>query len=140
MKTHQFKVTVVAGNKPYAPGAPVPVGGKNGISPEEIESVEAVHGKWDETIGSASGKADVAGSAALKEAGKRADAAEKDLGEALVRVAALEAVITAQAKVDEASAALSAATDDEKALAALNGAEEALAKARKAADLAEPQA
>lgn len=138
-KTHKFRISVTTGAGRFAPGAPVPVGGKTGISPEEIETIEAVHGKWDETIGSALEKADAAESAALKAAEKRAADAEKDLGEARERIAALEAVIAAQAKVDEASAALSEATEDDKALAALEDAEAALAGAREAAGLDKPQ-
>lgn len=49
-QTHKLPVSVVLGTKDkpvtYAPGADIPVGDK-GISKEEIERVEAVHGKFE---------------------------------------------------------------------------------------------
>lgn len=45
-KTEKFNVTVNCGNKTYAPGKPVPLGGKTGLSDEEVASLRANFGDW----------------------------------------------------------------------------------------------
>ncbi|SOC47086.1 hypothetical protein SAMN05892877_1272 [Rhizobium subbaraonis] len=45
-KTEKFNVTVKCGNKTYAPGKPVPLGGKYGLSDEEVSSLRANFGDW----------------------------------------------------------------------------------------------
>lgn len=45
-KTEKFNVTVKCGGKTYAPGKPVPVGGKAGLSDEDIASLRANFGDW----------------------------------------------------------------------------------------------
>lgn len=45
-KTEKFNVTVKCGNKTYAPGKPVPLGGKTGLSDEEVISLRANFGDW----------------------------------------------------------------------------------------------
>lgn len=45
-KTEKFNVTVKCGGKTYAPGRPVPVGGKAGLSDEDIANLRANFGDW----------------------------------------------------------------------------------------------
>ncbi len=45
-KTEKFNVAVKCGGKTYAPGKPVPVGGKVGLSDEDIASLRANFGDW----------------------------------------------------------------------------------------------
>lgn len=127
MKTHQFKVTVVAGNKPYAPGEHVPVGGKSGISSDEIKSIEAVHGKW------AGGEAPGASASAARTA--ELETARGQLVAANARIDALMAVLSAHEMVDVAAAAVGAEDAPDTALDDLAAAETALTEARKAAGL-----
>ena len=126
MKTHQFRITVTTGKKSYAPGEDVPIGGKDGISADEVASIEEVHGRWE----GGAAPAPVAGvdAAAIKASEAARQAAED-------RVKALTAVIAAQAEVDAASAALADSSDDAAALKALEAAETALAAARTEAGL-----
>lgn len=48
-KTHRFAVTLNMGGRQYAPGSEVPIGGKNGLPEDQVEAIEAVHGKWDKS-------------------------------------------------------------------------------------------
>lgn len=125
-KTHQFRITVTTGKKSYAPGDPVPVGGKDGVGVDDIAAIEAIHGVWDggEAPATAAGDDGV-----LR-------AAEKARQDAEGRVAALSAVIDAQQAVDAASAALSEKPEDIEVLTSLEAAEKALADAKAAAGLA----
>lgn len=45
-KTHRFNTTVSLGVKSFPPGADVPLGGKNGLSPEEVSKLENEFGVW----------------------------------------------------------------------------------------------
>lgn len=126
-KTHQFRITVTTGKKSYAPGDPVPVGGKDGVGADDIAAIEAIHGIWD------GGEAPAT---AASDDGVVLKAAEKAREDAEGRVAALTAVIDAQQAVDAASAALSEKPEDIDVLASLEAAEKALADAKAAAGLA----
>ena len=126
MKTHQFRITVTTGKKSYAPGDAVPVGGKDGISADEIASIEEVHGKW--SGGDATAPAAPVDIAALKASDAARQVAED-------KVKALSAVIAAQVEVDTASAALAQNSNDDAVLKALDAAETALAAAKAAAGL-----
>jgi hypothetical protein len=126
-KTHKFRITVTTGAKRYAPGDPVPVGGKSGISEDEIASIERVHGKWtgDDTPGL---PASAARSAEL-------DAARENLAAVNTRIDLLMAVIAAHEKVDAAAQAVGSENAPNTALDDLAAAEAALTEARKAAGL-----
>lgn len=45
-KTEKFNVTVKCGDKTYAPGKPVPVGGKTGLSDADVANLRANFGDW----------------------------------------------------------------------------------------------
>lgn len=45
-KTHRFNTTVSLGTKAFPPGADVPLGGKNGLSAEEVAKLEKEFGVW----------------------------------------------------------------------------------------------
>ncbi|MDV6226293.1 hypothetical protein R2G56_08345 [Nitratireductor aquimarinus] len=45
-KTHRFNTTVSLGAKTFPPGADVPLGGKNGLSAEEVAKLEKEFGVW----------------------------------------------------------------------------------------------
>ena len=45
-KTEKFNVTVKCGGKIYAPGKPVPVGGKAGLTDDDITNLRANFGDW----------------------------------------------------------------------------------------------
>nr|WP_250811657.1 hypothetical protein [Neorhizobium tomejilense] len=45
-RTERFNATVKAGKKSYAPGTPVPIGGKDGISAEEAENIRHNFGDY----------------------------------------------------------------------------------------------
>lgn len=78
-KTHRFAVTLNMGGRQYAPGSEVPIGGKNGLPEDQVEAIEAVHGKWDKSP---------AGARALR---KEAVAArERELAAARNEIAGLE--------------------------------------------------
>jgi hypothetical protein len=128
MKTHQFKITITTGKKSYEPGEAVPVGGKDGVSADEIKAIEGIHGVWagGDTVKLAAADPGIA--AALASANAKISVAD-------AKVEALQTVITAQANVDAASATLAQATDDADALAALEAAETALADAKATAGL-----
>ncbi|MBC7280032.1 hypothetical protein [Hoeflea sp.] len=126
-KTHKFRITVTTGGGRFAPGEPVPVGGKTGISPEEIASIENVHGKWSDD-GTTGLPASAARTAEL-------EAARSQLAAANARIDALMAVIAATETVDAAAQAVGAENAPDTALDDLSAAEAALTEARKAAGL-----
>lgn len=128
-KTHKFRITVTTGAGKYAPGDPVPVGGKTGVSVDEIKSIEEVHGKWTGEGGPGI-PASAAGNAEL-------DTTRDHLAASNDRIEALLAVIAAQEKVDAAAGAVSAKDAPDTALDDLTAAEAVLAEARKAAGLAD---
>ncbi len=45
-KSHRFNTTVSLGAKTFPPGADVPLGGKNGLSAEEVAKLEKEFGVW----------------------------------------------------------------------------------------------
>ncbi|MGI3128202.1 hypothetical protein [Nitratireductor sp. PBL-C9] len=45
-KSHRFNTTVSLGAKTFPPGADVPLGGKNGLSSEEVAKLEKEFGVW----------------------------------------------------------------------------------------------
>lgn len=45
-KTEKFNVTVKCGGKTYAPGSPVPVGGKTGLTDADVANLRANFGDW----------------------------------------------------------------------------------------------
>lgn len=47
-KTHKFAITVKLGGKAYAPGDDVPVG-KGGLPDDQIETIEKVHGRYEDS-------------------------------------------------------------------------------------------
>ena len=132
MKTHQFRITVTTGKKSYAPGEHVPLGGKEGISAEEVDSIEAIHGVW------AGGDAPkVTGETDAQSEAREKQIAEADakIAEADKKLAALQAVIDAQAAVDLAALAISGENAGDAELQALSDAEAALAAAKADAGL-----
>lgn len=129
-KTHQFRITVATAKKTFKPGELVPVGGKEGVSPEEIKSIEATHGVWAGGDAPRGDERDTGKDKAL--AAVTGQLAERDK-----ELAAMKAVIDAQAAVDAAAKAVDAENAPATAIEDLTSAEAALAAAKAAAGLAE---
>lgn len=93
-KTHRFNTTVSLGAKTFPPGADVPLGGKNGLSAEEVAKLEKEFGVWKggENAAKPEGQAALVNAALEKEAevlAARLEEQTKKLTEAAVERDAL---------------------------------------------------